>query len=152
MIETILGGLFGGLLRLAPEVLKLIDKKDERKHELAMLDQEIELSKTRMEAALHSPEAVQQGFVLGALEEQALSAEKAGRFSAMISALVRPIVTYVIIAIYAVTKLVGFVLAYSSNVDIVMLLANTWTANDMAVLNMVLGFWFVGRVYERSNK
>ena len=36
MMETLLGGVFGGLLRLAPEALKFFDQKNERKHELAM--------------------------------------------------------------------------------------------------------------------
>ena len=37
MIETLLGGLLGGAFRLAPEVLKWLDRKGERGHELAML-------------------------------------------------------------------------------------------------------------------
>ncbi len=32
----LLGSIFGGLFRLAPEVLKFLDKGNERKHELSM--------------------------------------------------------------------------------------------------------------------
>jgi len=32
----LLGSIFGGLFRLAPEVLKFLDKKNERQHELNM--------------------------------------------------------------------------------------------------------------------
>ena len=32
----ILGSIFGGVFRLAPEVLKWMDKKNEREHELNM--------------------------------------------------------------------------------------------------------------------
>jgi len=35
MIETLLGGLLGGAFRLTPEILKWIDRKGERIHELA---------------------------------------------------------------------------------------------------------------------
>jgi len=35
ILAGLLGGVFGGVFRLAPEVLKFIDKKDERKHELS---------------------------------------------------------------------------------------------------------------------
>ena len=31
--ESLLGGIFGGLLRLAPEVMKFFDRKNEREHE-----------------------------------------------------------------------------------------------------------------------
>ena len=38
MIETLLGGLLGGAFRLAPEILKWIDRNGERSHELSMQD------------------------------------------------------------------------------------------------------------------
>ena len=47
MIETLLGGLMGGLFRLAPEVLKWLDRKGERGHELAMQDKALEFEKLR---------------------------------------------------------------------------------------------------------
>ena len=36
MIETLLGGLLGGAFRLAPEILKWLDRNGERSHELSM--------------------------------------------------------------------------------------------------------------------
>jgi len=45
----ILGSIFGGLFRLAPEVLKFWDRKDDRKHELAMYGLQIDLEKTKGE-------------------------------------------------------------------------------------------------------
>jgi hypothetical protein len=47
MIETLLGGLLGGAFRLAPEVLKWLDRKGERGHELAMQDKALEFEKIR---------------------------------------------------------------------------------------------------------
>ena len=43
MIETLLGGLLGGAFRLTPEILKWIDRKGERAHELAIQDKTIQL-------------------------------------------------------------------------------------------------------------
>ena len=57
MLETLIGGVFGGALRLAPELFKLIDRKYEREHELAMLGQEIEFAKVRGEIAMRQTEA-----------------------------------------------------------------------------------------------
>jgi len=37
------GSLFGGLFRLAPELLKYFDKANERKHELAMFGLQTDL-------------------------------------------------------------------------------------------------------------
>ena len=47
MIETLLGGLLGGAFRLAPEILKWLDRKGERGHELAMQDKALEFEKRR---------------------------------------------------------------------------------------------------------
>ena len=57
MLETLLGGVFGGILRLAPEVFKLFDRANERKHELAMVQAEMEFAKIRGEIAMRQVEA-----------------------------------------------------------------------------------------------
>ena len=44
MIETLLGGLLGGAFRLAPEILKWLDRNGERSHELSMQDKGKRLS------------------------------------------------------------------------------------------------------------
>lgn len=52
MIETLLGTLFGGLFRLAPEALKWLDRKDERTHELAMFDKQLEADRLKGDQAI----------------------------------------------------------------------------------------------------
>lgn len=39
----LLGSIFGGIFRMAPEVLKFFDKKNERMHELNMFARQCEL-------------------------------------------------------------------------------------------------------------
>jgi hypothetical protein len=43
MIETLLGGLLGGAFRLAPELLKWLDRQGERRHESTMQDKALEV-------------------------------------------------------------------------------------------------------------
>ena len=56
MLDIIGGGLFGtifgGLFRLAPEVLKFLDRKNERQHELSMFNRQCELEQIRGEMKL----------------------------------------------------------------------------------------------------
>mgnify|MGYP000903934696 CR=1 FL=1 len=47
MIETPLGGLIGGAFRLAPEILKWLDRNGEHAHEPAMQDKALEFEKLR---------------------------------------------------------------------------------------------------------
>lgn len=153
MFESIFGGLLGGIFRLAPEILKWLDKKDERSHELAMLEKEMAFAKIRAEQAMHTVDAqvdMNQFDAIGkALEGQAVMATAAGRFVAGISALVRPVVTYWVVGLWTGVKIASMTLAYQTNGGWKEMLITNWNEADMAVLSMILCFWFVGRSIEK---
>lgn len=154
MLETLLGGVFGGLLRLAPEVFKMFDRANERKHELAMLSAEMEFAKIRGEIAMRQTEAVmtmaEMNTMAEAFKEQSQTAQAAGKFVAAISALVRPTVTYAFLGLYAAVKIAAFLIAIDQGGNWKEVLITMWGSDDLAVFNMILSFWFVGRVYERT--
>lgn len=154
MIETLLGGVFGGVLRLAPEVFKLFDRANERKHELAMLGSEMEFAKVRGEIAMRQTEATmtmaEMDTMAEAFKEQSRTAQAAGWFVAGLSALVRPTVTYLFLALYASVKVAAFLIAMEQGGNWKDVLTSMWGSDDLAVFNMIISFWFVGRVYERS--
>ena len=156
MLETLLGGVFGGVLRLAPEVFKLFDRANERKHELAMVQAEMEFAKIRGEIAMRQVEATmtmaEMDTMAEAFKEQSRTAQAAGRFVSAMSALVRPTVTYAFLALYAAVKIAAFMIAMEQNGNWKEVLITMWGSDDLAVFNMIISFWFVGRVYERSNK
>jgi len=154
MVETLLGGVFGGLLRLAPEVFKIFDKKNERAHELRMLEAEMEFAKVRGEIAMRQADVQLQTAELDAMtqafKEQAETAKNAGWFVSSISALVRPTVTYLFLALYAAVKVAAYLIAIEQGGNWKDVLTSMWGSDDLAVFNMIISFWFVGRVYERS--
>lgn len=156
MIETLLGGVFGGLLRLAPEVFKLLDRKAERAHELSMVQAEMEFAKIRGEIAMRQADVQLQTAELdamgAAIREQSATAQAAGSLVAAISALVRPTVTYLFLALYAGVKLASYLIAIEQGGNWREVLVSMWGQDDLAVFNMILSFWFVGRVYERSRQ
>lgn len=153
-METLLGGIFGGLLRLAPEALKFFDQKNERKHELALLEAEMRFAQVRGEIAMRQTEAqmtMAEVEAIGeAFKEQSATAQAAGKAVAAISALVRPFVTYLFVIAYAAVKVAAFLIAMGQGGNWKEVLISMWSVDDMAVLNMILSFWFVGRVYERT--
>jgi hypothetical protein len=59
-------------------------------------------------------------------------------------------VTYLFVLAYAAVKIAAFLIALEQNGDWKQVLTSMWGVDDMAVLNMILSFWFVGRVYERT--
>jgi len=154
MIETLFGGVLGGIFRLAPEVMKLWDRKSEREHELKMLTAEMEFAKVRGEIAMREADArmtvAELDAMQAALKEQGETARAAGRIVAAVSALVRPLVTYAFVIVYFLVKAAAYVLALQQGGEWKTLLVAMWSQDDMAMLMLVLTFWFVGRVWERQ--
>lgn len=154
MFETLLGGVFGGVLRLAPELFKLFDKKNERAHELRMLEAEMEFAKVKGEIAMRQADVQLQtaelDAMVAAIQEQSSTAKAAGSLVAAISALVRPTVTYMFLGLYAAVKVAAYLIAIEQGGNWKEVLTTMWGSDDLAVFNMIISFWFVGRVYERN--
>ena len=157
MFETLLGGVFGGLLRLAPEVFKIFDKKNERAHELAMLNAEMEFARMKGEIVMRQTEAAisveEMGAIGKAFQEQSKTAQAAGKFVAAISALVRPTVTYAFVTAYFAVKLAAYLMALEQGGEWKEVILRLWTDDDVTILFSILSFWFVSRTIDRnSNK
>lgn len=156
ILETVLSGLGGGLLRLLPEALKFFDRKNERKHELDMLNAEMEFAKLRGEQEMKRVEAAismsELEAITEAVKEQGQTARSAGWFVAALSALVRPLITYWFTALYTGAKMAGMWIAVNQGADWKDVLFSTWNEDDMQIFSMILVFWFVGRTLEKAKK
>jgi len=155
MIETLLGGLLGGAFRLAPEILKWLDRKDERSHELAMQDKALEFEKLRgaqrmAEIGASADAAWNTGAIEALREAVAAQGRPSGvKWADALSTTVRPVVTYLFVLMYAGVKLSTFVGSVQAGVGFGPALLATWTEADQALLSGILNFWFISRVWER---
>lgn len=151
----LLGSIFGGLFRLAPELLKWLDREGERRHELAMFRLQTDLEKMRGEYRLEH-RYVDHGIaqleaINSAFEQQGKADAKAWKWVASLSALVRPGVTWLLFSMYAIFKLVTISYAMDSNAIWYQVIQESWNSDDFTMLMMILTFWFVGRPIERRN-
>lgn len=149
----ILGSVFGGLFRLIPEVLKLIERKDERAHELKMFTIQTELEKVKGQFKIeerYADYSIQQLDAIGeAFKQQAEADKRAWKWVASLSALVRPGVTFILFGLYVCFKLATVTYAMSVDANWKDIFISGWTTEDFAMLNMILTFWFVNRSLER---
>jgi hypothetical protein len=160
MLDILSGGLFGsifgGLFRLAPEVLKFFDKKNERAHELSMFTLQTDLEKMRgqfrMEEKYVDHGVAQLDAIQEAFKEQSKTASSSYKWVSAASALVRPGVTYILFGLYVATKVTAIVYALSQGAHWKDVLPAHWDQDDFGMLNMILTFWFVGRSIERYQK
>jgi len=105
----LLGSIFGGIFRMAPEVLKWLDKKNEREHELNMFKFQCDLEAQRGQQKLAEIGAVREAAVdvgvmnafQSAIEQQATMVKAAGGWVASLSASVRPVVTYWVLFVWS---------------------------------------------------
>ena len=155
MIETLLGGLLGGAFRLAPEVLKWLDRNGERSHELAMQDKALEFEKLRGAQRMGEIGAsADAAWNTGAIEALKEAVAAQGRPSGVkwvdgLSSSVRPVLTYWFMLLYCAAKTAAFVAAITAGAGWGSAVQSAWTEADQALWAGVLNFWFIGRVFDR---
>lgn len=157
MLLTLISMLGGGLMRLMPEVFAIANKTKDYAHELAMLDKQSELEKTR--AAAKMEEIRYQGDIDHALalysaQKSALEGQMQKTGMKMVDALnflVRPVTTYYFLLVYGMAKLAMFVLAMQSGIGSWESILKLYDEDDRAILAGILAFWFVGRVLDKRS-
>lgn len=153
----ILGGVFGGIFRLAPEVLKFFDKKNERQHELAMFDKQCDLEKTRgqqklAEIGAQRDAAIDVGVMdafNSAINQQAEMVKAAGGWSASLSASVRPVVTYWVLFLWSLAHAVFMWNAWSSGVPAIEVFKQVMSPDFAALLSGTINYWFLDRTLKQ---
>lgn len=151
MLE-LLSLLGGGLLRLAPEVLKWIDRKDERAHERAMFDKNLEADKLRGEQA----QKLAETHVAGQLSIEDVRAMAAGvqaqaassgiPWVDAINSLMRPALTfYWCIVLYTVALGCQYLALLAGGKPPVEAVLSLWGAPERAIVMSMISFWFVDR-------
>ena len=157
MLELLSGGIFGSLLggifRLAPEVLKFFDKKNERQHELQMFNRQCDLEQIRGQQKLAEIGAARDAAIdvgvmdafNAAINQQAEMAKAAGGWAAKLSASVRPVMTYYLLLMYGVVKTCFMLMAFQNGVPLTEAITSNWTTDDMALLTGVINYWMIDR-------
>lgn len=148
MLSTLLGTLFGGLFRFAPEVLKWFDRKDERRHELAMFDKQLEADRLKGELALQQTSAA-----IGVEEVRAIiEATKAQgtqtgiRWVDAVNSLMRPLITFWwVIVLYTAYLICGYVSLINSGVSGLDAVLAVFGNEEKAIVASIISFWFVDR-------
>lgn len=151
------GTAFGGLFRLAPELMKFFDRKNERSHELQMFDRQIEADKLKSAQVLAQIEAQHaQAIDTGDLQALLAATEAQGRPTGIpladaISALMRPLLTFWwAIVLVTAAKVAQLVVALQAGIAPADAVLRLWTIDDQAIVASILSFWFVDRALRNS--
>jgi hypothetical protein len=153
----ILGSVFGGLFRMAPEVLKFFDKKNERQHELAMFKNQCELEAQRGQMKLAEigaqREAAMDVGVMdafnNAIVQQAEMVKAAGGWVASLSASVRPVVTYWVLFVWSFIHVWFAWNAWLAGAPATEVFKTMMTPDFSALLSGTINYWFLDRTLKQ---
>ena len=149
----LLGSIFGGLFRLAPEVLKWLDKKNERSHGLLMFSRQCDLEAQRgsqklAEIGAQRDAAIDVGAMAAfqaAITQQSEMVKAAGRWAASLSASVRPVITYWIILIWSFIHVWFACNAWITGATAVVVFKTMMTTDMSALVSGTINYWFMDR-------
>ena len=153
----ILGSLLGGVFRLAPEVLKWMDKKNERTHELAMFQQQCQLETLRGQQKLAEIGAQREATVdagvmdafNSAIEQQTEMVKAAGGWVASLSASVRPLVSYWVLFVWSFIHVWFAWNAWLAGAPAVEVFKTMMTPDFSALLSGTINYWFLDRTLSK---
>lgn len=152
MIETLLGTLFGGAFRLAPEVLKWMDRKNERAHEALMADKSAALEQAKAASAQRLAETnaaatISAEEIHALIEATKAQAQMTGiKLVDGLNSLVRPVLAVQwLILLWPAVVVAGIVLAVQAGTDPITAIKAAWGVEEKAMASSIASFWLVDR-------
>jgi len=153
----LLGSIFGGIFRMAPEVLKWLDKKNERAHELNMFARQCDLEQMRGQMKLAEIGAQREAAIdvgvmdafQSAIEQQATMVKAAGGWVASLSASVRPVVTYWVLFVWSFIHVWFAYNAWLNGAPAVEVFKTMMTPDFSALLAGTINYWFLDRTLSK---
>ena len=158
ILETLFSSALGGVFRLVPEVLKWMDRKDDRKHELAMFDKQLKADELRATQALAQTQAENEG-AIGLAEIQALVAATQAQATVTgikwvdaINSLMRPLITFWwVIVLYTLAIVCGYIALINSGVSSLDAVLQLFGTEEKMMVSSIVSFWFVDRSLRKKS-
>jgi hypothetical protein len=153
----LLGSIFGGIFRMAPEVLKWLDKKSERQHELALFSRQCDLEQMRGQMKLAEIGAQREAAIdvgvmdafNNAITQQAEMVKAAGGWVASLSASVRPVVTYWVLFVWSFIHVWFAWNAWLAGAPATEVFKTMMTPDFSALLSGTINYWFLDRTLSK---
>lgn len=155
MLLTLLSLFGGGLMRLLPEILAFMNRRVDNSHELAMMDKQLELQRSKSaddRETIAMQGDVDQTLALLAAQRSALEGQMQKTGFWLVDALnfmVRPVYAYTSLLFYYLAKSAMFVMVLRTTGSGWETLLKIYTPEDFAFLTGIASFYFVGRVIDK---
>jgi hypothetical protein len=152
--SSILGGALGGVFRLAPEVIKFFDAKNERAHELAMQDKQLEFAKLQGSQKIQEAQIQADSVDISALKDVLVAqAQLTGnKFIDFINSFVRPYMAFSMSFLYFGVKITYGIALFQNGASSYAVAKSLYTPDDQALFWGIVNFYFLDRVIRARSR
>ncbi len=150
-----IGGIIGLFTSAMPALIKLFQSRQDNKHELEVMKLQMQREEAQHTARLEEIEAQADITESQALEKRTQVSTTGVKiidaFLGLVNGLVRPAITYYIAALYGLVKFAEYHVA-TATMDPAHAVLSIWGEEDMAVLMMVLSYYFGQRAMKYATE
>jgi hypothetical protein len=139
---TLLGSLLGFLGSAFPQILKLFQEAHDRRHELAILNLQMEQQRQGHQQRLE--EIKSDGEIKQSLALYQHDSQPAGyKWVEALRASVRPVLTYAFFLLFAAVKIAGlYAMVGFDGMSLAVALPLIWDTETQALFAAIMTFWF----------
>lgn len=146
---TIISTIVGFLASLMPAALKLVEKRQDHKHELELRELEVRAAAegVALQTRLEQIKAlIEQNRAIYSHDESIVGSQ----FINSLRASVRPVITYAFFILFCTIKLLVLMAALKAGMPADKLLLVVWDEYTASIFGAILSFWFGSRLWEKS--
>ena len=148
---TLLGSLLGFLSSAFPDFLKLWRDRADRKHELAILDRQMEAQRQGHTQRLEEIQI--QADIAESKALYAHASQPSGvQWVEALRASVRPVITYAFFVLFATVKIAALLQLLDQGVGFTDGLIAIWDTETQALFAAVMYFWFGQRALQKARQ
>ena len=159
LVSSLLGFAAGGVPKILDNVFTMVQDRGDKKHELAMMaanrERELALAKEGFVAQARVEEIKSDQIAMQTQTQERLGmykhdmkiGEGASTWVINLRSSVRPVVTYIFVALLVVVDIAGIWYAYSTGVAFAEAMSLVFSDDEMAMLAAILSFWFGSQAF-----
>ncbi len=140
---TLLGSLLGFMSSALPEIMSYFQEKRDLKHELAIIDRQLEQQRLG-----HSQRLDEISVMSDAAQNQAAyqyASQPTGSWIDALRASVRPVITYAFFLLFTYVKVSSLSVLLNNGIPFDVAVIRLWDAETQGLFAAVISFWFGSR-------
>ena len=142
MIVSAIGSLVGFASAALPDVLDIVKDGQERKHELALIDRQMEMAKLNHKQKLEAINLEADISETRALYRHDTKLSSGYKWVDALRSTVRPFITYAFFLLFCCVELATFYILVKNGITGPEALVQVWGPEEQALFSTVISFWF----------